>query len=89
MVWGIGEVSAFVGTGIVMVQWLRNEERAAVREDRRTAARQRAAMDSEDGPAGRGAMPVPDEAMATSNFEAAYLHRGIPVPVTLADDHPG
>jgi len=88
MIWGIGELSAFVGTAIVMVQWARDDERTAAREDRRTAARQRiAARAAEAGPGAGRPAPVAAEASAASNYEAAYLHRGIPVPVTLADDH--
>ena len=87
MVWGIGELSAFVGTGIVMVQWARDDTRAAAREDRRTAARQRAAARAvADGSTDARPVPVPAGATAASNYEAAYLARGIPVPVTLADD---
>jgi putative copper resistance protein D len=88
MVWAIGELSAFVGTGIVMVQWVRDDERAAAREDRRTAARQRQAALAAETPTA-GTAPVPAEESATSAYEAAYLHRGIPVPVTLTDDYRG
>jgi putative membrane protein len=93
MIWAIGELSSFVGTGIVMLQWARDEGRVAIREDRRTAARQRAAQaatasDNDTG-SPRAPRPVPSPTTASSAYEEAYLLRGIPVPVTLSDDYRG
>jgi putative membrane protein len=90
MVWAIGEISAFVGTAIVMLQWARDEGRVAIREDRRTAARQRAEAErqaAERGGTPRSPTQVPSPATASSAYEEAYLLRGIPVPVTLSDDY--
>jgi len=86
MVWAIGEMSAFVGTAIVMVQWARDDQRVALREDRRTIARQRLAR-LREAQADAGTEAPVEVASATSAFEEAYLARGIPVPVTLADDY--
>ena len=79
-------MAAFVGTAIVMVQWARDDQRVALREDRRTIARQRLARLREAQAAAGTEAPV-EVASATSAFEEAYLARGIPVPVTLADDY--
>lgn len=94
MVWMIGEVSAFVGTAIVMIQWMRAEDRLAARADRRTAALQRAAAKERDREEARSRSgeraarasrraAAPD---ADSAYEEAYLRRGIPVPIILEDD---
>jgi putative membrane protein len=86
MVWAIGEVSAFVGTAIVMVQWMRDDRRVAAREDRRTLVRQR---DDRERQVRSGGAPTPVAAPSTagSAYEEAYLARGIPVPVILGDDY--
>jgi putative copper resistance protein D len=85
MLWGIGELSAFVGVAIIMVEWLRDDERAAAREDRRTAARQQVERRRQ-----AGSEPGPDrDRVPASAYEEAYLARGIPVPVTLSDDYRG
>ncbi len=86
MVWAIGEVSAFVGTAIVMVQWMRDDRRVAVREDRRTLVRQRADHERQVR-SGGAPSPVAAPSTAGSAYEEAYLARGIPVPVILGDDY--
>jgi putative copper resistance protein D len=90
MVWAIGELSAFAGTTIVMIQWARDDGRVAAREDRRTAARQRADAARTSPPSPPGAVaPAAASVSAGSAFEEAYLLRGVPVPVTLSDDYRG
>lgn len=90
MIWAIGEVSAFVGTAIVTIQWARDDNRVAAREDRRTAARQRDALRRPNlaAPAGPSSSQSPRTAPGSA-YEEAYRLRGVPVPVILADDHRG
>ncbi len=89
LLWTIGEISAFVGTAIVMFQWVKADDRLAAREDRKTAASQRAlAQEQATGPVESSTpAPLPSPMSAATAYEEAWLVKGVRAPVILEDDH--